>query len=473
VSAGVDAPAELAALLEAAERLFRRGRGPDRELEALLPPARERAAGLAVAAGGTQEAVAAAILTFCGELVSGMWLERSWTRPEAEELVEQIAGLVGYPPPLVTSVLYLRAAREQRALELPPRLAIETQLRMLQAFAPVEEASVWTRGPDGSLAATVGVGASAESRRARELAREILAGNAPEDAERARLHGVPVLRWQQPVAALVVRAAPDDRAQALALAHEAAATVSPLLHLDGLLARSAARERALVETTERHLVRLGFDIHDGALQELAALASDIRLFQAQLAEVVEGDEREEVVLGRVADLEGRVVAIDQELRELTQSLESPAAVTGSLPDAIAATLRRFGEETGLPHELDLQGDLEDLTSSQTIALTRIVQEALSNVRDHSGASSVRVAARGTKALLEVEINDDGRGFDVEERLVEAARGGRLGLIGMAERVRLLGGRLDVSSTPGGPTTVTARIPRWRPPAQGGEGAGSS
>lgn len=473
MSAAVDARGAVAAMLDEVEPLFQGRSGAERDLDELLPAARERCLGLANAAGGTEHAAATAVLTFCAEAMSGVWVDHGWTREEVRELVERIAAVIGVAPPLVGTTLYLRAAREQRALELPPHLAVETQLRMLQAFAPVEEASVWARNADGELACIVGIGGSRESRRAREIARAILAGGSGSESERARLHGVPVLRWQQPVGALVIRAPAEGRDEALALANEAAATLSPLLHLDLLLDRSASRERALVETTERHLVRLGFDIHDGALQDLAALAGDIRLFGEQLAEVLPSSDRKELVLGRVADIEGRVVGIDAELRELTQSLETPAAVTGSLADAVGREVGRLGDEAGIAAQLQVRGDLDDLTASQTIALTRIVQEALSNVGDHSGASAVEVTLRGSKALLEVEIVDDGRGFDVEERLVEAARGGRLGLIGMAERVRLLGGRLDVDSRPGGPTRVTARIPRWRPTAEGSERAGTA
>lgn len=473
MTAALDASSDVRAMLDEVERLFRGRRGADQDLDELLPAARERSLGLAHAGGGTQQAAATAILTFCAEVMSGVWVDHAWTREEVRELVERIARVIGVAPPLVGTNLYLRAAREQRVLELPPHLAVEAQLRMLQAFAPVDEAAVWVRSVDGELGCIVGVGGSRESRRAREIARTILAGDRGSERERARLHGVPVLRWQQPVGALVIRAPAESRDEAMALASEAAATLSPLLHLDLLLDRSASRERALVETTERHLVRLGFDIHDGALQDLAALAGDIRLFGEQLAEVLPASDRKELVLGRVADLEGRVVGIDAELRELTQSLESPAAVTGSLAEAVGREVGRIREGTGITAELQVRGDLDDLTASQTIALTRIVQEALSNAGDHSGASAVEVTLRGGKALLEVEISDDGRGFDVEERLVEAARGGRLGLIGMAERVRLLGGRLDVDSSPGGPTRVTARIPRWRPTAQGSERTGAA
>jgi two-component system sensor kinase len=114
-------------------------------------------------------------------------------------------------------------------------------------------------------------------------------------------------------------------------------------------------------------------------------------------------------------------------------------------------------------DLHLSGDLEALTASQAIVLLRVVQEALANVEAHSGARSASVTVTAGAEELQAEVLDDGQGFEVEPTLVAAARGGRLGLVGMSERVRLLEGRLDVESRPGGPTRVAAVIPRWRPP----------
>jgi two-component system sensor histidine kinase DegS len=67
-----------------------------------------------------------------------------------------------------------------------------------------------------------------------------------------------------------------------------------------------------------------------------------------------------------------------------------------------------------------------------------------------------------RAGLSAEVYDEGSGFDVEDRLVQAAKAGRLGLVGMSERIRLLGGKLEIDSKLGGPTRISARIPRWQP-----------
>ena len=103
-----------------------------------------------------------------------------------------------------------------------------------------------------------------------------------------------------------------------------------------------------------------------------------------------------------------------------------------------------------------------MTDSQRIAVLRIVQESLTNIREHSGARRVTVTVTSTAEDLVAEIRDDGRGFDVERTLVRSARNGRFGLIGMSERARLLGGRFDVRSAPGGPTVVSLVLPAWRP-----------
>jgi signal transduction histidine kinase len=91
-----------------------------------------------------------------------------------------------------------------------------------------------------------------------------------------------------------------------------------------------------------------------------------------------------------------------------------------------------------------------------------MQETLTNAREHSGAREVRVEAVATDERLALEVTDDGRGFDVPATLLAAAKRGRLGLVGVSERVRLLGGSCELRSAPGGPTTISVGLPRWRP-----------
>jgi signal transduction histidine kinase len=91
-----------------------------------------------------------------------------------------------------------------------------------------------------------------------------------------------------------------------------------------------------------------------------------------------------------------------------------------------------------------------------------VQEGLANVREHSGATHVTVALGRVADGVRLVVADDGAGFDVPQTVVASARRGRLGLVGMSERVRLLGGAFSLSSAPGEGTEIRVSLPEWRP-----------
>ena len=96
-------------------------------------------------------------------------------------------------------------------------------------------------------------------------------------------------RWQQPHAALIGRAHPNDGGRARAFLQETARCLGPVLEREMLLERSAERERTLAEASERHLMRLGFDLHDGPLQDLAALGMDIEQARAEISKARAGE----------------------------------------------------------------------------------------------------------------------------------------------------------------------------------------
>jgi signal transduction histidine kinase len=93
-----------------------------------------------------------------------------------------------------------------------------------------------------------------------------------------------------------------------------------------------------------------------------------------------------------------------------------------------------------------------------IGAFRVVQEGLTNVLRHADAHSVRIEVRREPALLGLRVHDDGRGFDVEAARQGATRGSHFGLVGMRERLRGLGGTLEIRSAPGRGTEVQARLP---------------
>jgi signal transduction histidine kinase len=169
-----------------------------------------------------------------------------------------------------------------------------------------------------------------------------------------------------------------------------------------------------------------------------------------------------VLLGRIDDLEARIFAADRGLRDIVHSLESPSVSRRPLGDVLRREIDSFATQAEIETDLVVRGEFSELTDSQRIALVRIIQESLTNIREHSGATKVSVSVTRTRDEIAAEVSDNGRGFDVERTLVRTARNGRVGLLGMSERARLLGGRFDVRSRRGGPTTISAILPAWRP-----------
>jgi signal transduction histidine kinase len=275
--------------------------------------------------------------------------------------------------------------------------------------------------------------------------------------------------WNRPHAALVVRGTSAASEATLALGEELAAALPPVLEKASLLERNAEREQTLVDSTERRLVRLGFDLHDGPLQDVAALSTEVKLFKRQLAAAIPDGAVADRLLGRVDDVEARLRAVGAELRELARSLEAPTLLKVPFGQLVRKEVEQLEQAKGVRVSVDLEGDPNVLSPSQRIALLRVVEAALSNIREHSDARNVTISIVVGRAGVRAEIVDDGSGFDVEDSLLRAAREGRLGVIGMSERIRLLGGSFDLRSRRGGPTSVTMVLPRWR----GGGQAGSS
>ena len=218
-------------------------------------------------------------------------------------------------------------------------------------------------------------------------------------------------------------------------------------------------EPGLAAANERLLVRLGFDLHDGPLQQVHALAQDVRLLREQVLTIA-GSEYRDPIVGRFGDLEAQLAELHQDLRDLAHSLEPRSLLQLPLPRAVARELTALSRRTGIATSLEQDGSFDALSASQRIALLRVLQEALSNIRQHSGSSTVVVELVESDDGVCMEIRDDGQGFDPESVVPDADGQSGIGVVGMRERLRLLGGRLELESRPGGPTVVRALLPPW-------------
>jgi signal transduction histidine kinase len=396
----------------------------------------------------------AAAFDFLGDAVAALALEDGFEPGEARTTIAAAADLLGVPADAAKFLVFRRALASKECIQLPPAAAAELAVSLLVELAPAAAAaSVWALDNDGESICLAAYGKAPRSRGIREVVRVALDGLVPRSG---RIRVQLVNRWDRPYAALVARAHGTESAHLDPYLDEAAAALAPMLERAADVDRRLEEEDNAVGPGERHLVRLGFDLHDGPLQEIVLLAEELRLAAAQI-ESVTADADKRRVRGRFDDLHARLDSLDAGLREIARATCSTSPVTRSVEEALESELQTLELAMPIVTVLDIRGDLAELTDSQKIVLFRIVQEALSNVRKHSGATSVSVVLDSKPRFLNLTITDDGCGFDSRN-----LAGDRLGLAGIAERVRLLGGVVEVVSHPGEGASVRATLPQWRP-----------
>jgi signal transduction histidine kinase len=460
-------PAELRRL----ERLFDEIDWPDRR--AFLRTrrlARARALETLSAGGKNADAARTMLLVASAELIVGMRAELARRPADAIRLGEQIEAVMG----VSRLALAREVLRSPELLTVAPANAIETQLAMLAALAPLRSVSLWTLDEAEQLQCMRHVGEGNPSRGARETAARMFAGETAAPGARRLLLALAVGRWRRPLAVLVGSARPGMGEACRPFLLDAAGMLGAVLERNALLAANAASERALIESSERKLARLGFDLHDGPIQDAVVIAQDLRVLRDRLQPLLDEKERTlsrdsfEQIESQLMSLEAALRRISNEVRAASVLLNRPFA------RALRDVAQAFAARTDIEPDLILEGELGTLSASQQIALLNIVHEALSNVREHSDADEVRIAVSANSEGVEAQVSDNGRGFDLEHTLIRSAREGRLGLVAMHERVRLLGGQCRIDSRPGGPTVVSVALERWGPlPHEGHASAGSA
>jgi signal transduction histidine kinase len=193
--------------------------------------------------------------------------------------------------------------------------------------------------------------------------------------------------------------------------------------------------------------RLARDVHDTLAQTLAGLAILSERAGRQL-----DDGRADAAADSIATVERLSRDALDEARAIVARMAAVPS-DAALGDAVDRLISRFRAEAGLRIDLDLKLDSAGVLPRESqLVLLRCLQEALSNVRKHAAATRIDVRVSATPdGSAQLAVADDGRGFDV------AARRDGFGLDGMAERVALAGGELDVSSSSVG-TTLVVRLP---------------
>jgi len=256
---------------------------------------------------------------------------------------------------------------------------------------------------------------------------------------------VPLIAGVRPIGVVVAhdkegedpRFSDDD----LRLAETFATRAAIAVDLSARVASEALRR--VVETQELERRRLARELHDQTGQELTSV-----LLGLKAVEEAKNDAERAEALAAVRE---QVVETLHDVRRLAVELRPKALDDFGLVPALERLRDTFAEQTGM--RVDLESRLrERLPADVETALYRIVQEALTNIVKHAQASFVSIVLARQSGIVTALIEDDGRGFSRD------GGGEGLGLLGMAERLALLGGKLKVESSPGAGTTIVAEVP---------------
>jgi signal transduction histidine kinase len=215
-----------------------------------------------------------------------------------------------------------------------------------------------------------------------------------------------------------------------------------------------AISRELLNVQEEERKKISRELHDEVGQLLAAMTVNLELMKKGLRPADEPFLRE-----KIGDTERLASEMFGRIRTFLSELRPAALDHLGLAVVARRLLNDFTRRTGI--DIEMSGEfeaLDRLAGDSRIVVFRLMQECLTNVVKHARANVVRVSVERDGEAVRIEVADDGEGFVREGAGPGSGKRGGLGILGMRERMGLVGGEFRIESSPGKGTTVTARIP---------------
>ena len=209
----------------------------------------------------------------------------------------------------------------------------------------------------------------------------------------------------------------------------------------------------LISAQEEERKRIARELHDETAQSLLLILQRIDGIT-----YVPGREFSDRVEKELEELRAVVLQALAGLRRITRDLRPQILDDLGLVAAIEWLAEEMERQSGIKTTVELIGPQRSLTPESQLLLFRITQEAFSNIRRHSGARAARAVLEFVDGWVRMTIEDNGRGFRAPASLSDLANDGKLGIVGMHERARLVGGCITLQTEPGKGTRIVAELP---------------
>ena len=225
------------------------------------------------------------------------------------------------------------------------------------------------------------------------------------------------------------------------------------------LERVAVGSAIVQQTRENEQKRIARELHDDLGQQIAALKMTVSLHEAELVQFVPAQARAR--LTAIGEVSEEIDALATSLRRVAADLRPPVLDDLGFVAALTWMMEGFERRFGVHTRCEVRTQELRLNDLAAISLYRVVQEALTNVARHAQANEVTVKLSVDDRDCHLRIHDDGVGFALDS----PPRADAFGVLGMRERIVMLGGILRIKSTPGNGVSVTAHVPLSRILAQ--------
>ena len=211
--------------------------------------------------------------------------------------------------------------------------------------------------------------------------------------------------------------------------------------------------REITHAQEEERLRLSRDLHDETTQSMLLISQRLDNLAASPRWHLDDETK-----GYVSEVRELALQTLSDLRRLSEALRPRILDDLGLVPALGWLADELTRQTGVEARLQVEGAERDIARDQQVLLFRVAQEALSNVRRHSGATKAGVTIEFLEGRVRLTVRDNGHGFAVPARPGDLAAAGKLGIPGMYERARLLGGKLTIRSSQKKGTSVVVEAP---------------